>query len=70
MLNWRDMSIEKPADGQRCLTKMKHGLISGDYDANDDSFGGYYSRGMEWWASHWVPIEEAEEGLAGPTRQQ
>lgn len=59
-LNWRNFDVEKPADGQACLTKMKHGIIEGQYDAEDMTFGQYYWRDMEWWATEWVPIEEAE----------
>jgi hypothetical protein len=60
-LRWRNMSDEQPADGQRCLTMMKHGLISGCYSTADNNFGGYYWRDMEWYATAWVPIEEAEQ---------
>lgn len=59
-LNWRNMNNEKPEDGQNCLTKMKHGLIQGYYDAADNDFSGYYWRDMYWWAEAWVPIEEVE----------
>ena len=60
MINWHNINEEKPVDGQRCLTKMKHGIISRDYDKETNSFGGYYWRGMEWYATHWVDIEEIE----------
>lgn len=59
-MKWRKFEDEKPEDGQECLTKMKHGLISGSYDAEEQAFTGYYWREMEWWATHWVPIEEAD----------
>ena len=39
---------------------MKHGLISGDYDQDDNTFNGYYWRDMSWWATHWIPIEEVD----------
>jgi hypothetical protein len=59
-LNWRDITLEQPADGQKCLTLMKHGMISGEYDAQSNGFGGYYWRDMEWYAQLWVPYEEAQ----------
>jgi hypothetical protein len=54
------MKEVKPGHYQTCLTKMKHGLISGDYDQDDGCFYGYYWRDMSWWATHWVPIEEVD----------
>lgn len=59
-LNWRQLELEKPASGQRCLTKMKHGIIEGTFDAEDNDFSAYYWRDMTWYASQWVPIEEVE----------
>jgi hypothetical protein len=59
-MNWRDFNEEKPYDGQECLTKMKHGIIEGRYEADEKCFYGYYWQEMEWWATHWVPIEEVE----------
>ena len=58
-LNWRPMSESKPADGQQCLTRMKHGIIEGQYCVEDGTFGQYYWRDMEWRAQAWIPIEEA-----------
>lgn len=60
MLKWRSIKDSKPQDEQQCLTKMKHGIIEGNYSAEDDSFTGYYWHDMEWYAYYWVPIEEAE----------
>lgn len=57
-MRWRNIDDEKPNDGQECLTEMKHGFISGQYCAADRTFGGYYWRAMEWYASRWVPTEE------------
>lgn len=59
-MNWRLMTEERPEDGQECLTKMKHGIIQGHYDASDGTFTGYYWSDIEWWAKAWMPIEEAE----------
>ena len=64
-LNWISMKDKKkrPEIGQRCLTKMKHGIIEGTYELMDgeEGFYGYYWREMQWYASHWLPIEEAEQ---------
>lgn len=59
-IKWRNLSEEKPYDGQLCLTKMKHGIISGYYSAKDNDFGAYYWRDMEWFGTYWVPFEEVE----------
>ena len=60
-MNWRDMNEEQPIDGQDCLTKMKHGIIQGQYCKEDKTFNAYYWRSMEWYASEWIPIEEINE---------
>jgi hypothetical protein len=60
-MNWRKFDDEKPEDGQICLTKMKHGIISGFYNPKESNFSGYYWQEMEWYASHWIPIEEVED---------
>lgn len=59
-IKWIKMEDRKPEDEQDCLTKMKHGMIQGRYDAEDESFKGYYWRDMEWSARAWIPIEEVE----------
>jgi hypothetical protein len=60
-IQWRSMiKGERPDDCQQCLTQSKHGLIEGQYDPSDDSFNGYYWRGMIWHADLWVPLEEVE----------
>lgn len=59
-MNWRSIKESKPDDGQRCLTKMKHGIIEGFYSAEDDTFSKYYWREMDWYATHWIPIEDVE----------
>ena len=60
MFNWRDIQIEKPENGQNCLCEMKHGLISGYYETKDNTFTGYYFTDITWYASKWIPIEEAQ----------
>ena len=57
-MKWNNMHDKKPADDQDCLTKMKHGLIQGSYRESDGTFGAYYWRDMEWYATGWIPIEE------------
>lgn len=57
-INWIELNDKKPVEGQRCLTKMKHGIIEGTWNEKDEVFEGYYWRDMEWWASAWAPIEE------------
>jgi hypothetical protein len=56
-MNWIETDKQKPADGQECITRMKHGFISGQYCEEDNTFCGYYWRDMEWWAQQWMPIE-------------
>lgn len=57
-LNWRSME-DPPQDEQECLVKMKHGIISGRYNAGDSIFYDYYWHDLEWYGYAWVPIEEA-----------
>ena len=59
-MEWIRFDMKKPADGQECLTRMKHGVISGYYDAAEDWFHGYYYRDIQWFATYWVPIEDVE----------
>lgn len=56
--NWIQMKDKEPVDGQTCLTKMKHGFISGTYNAKDKTFRGYYWHDLEWYGHAWVPIEK------------
>ena len=60
-IKWRSMKEERPADGQECLTLMKHGLISGFFDAGEAEFSGYYFNDLNWIAKYWVPIEEIDQ---------
>lgn len=59
-LCWIDMKTKQPEDGQRCLTKMKHGIIAGHYNSKEEGFEGYYWTTLGWCATHWLPIEQAE----------
>lgn len=53
------MKEVKPEHCQKCLTKMKQGLRSGNYDQNDNTFYNYYYwKDTSWKAQYWVPIEE------------
>jgi len=58
-MNWRIFREVKPEDGQDCITTMKHGVISGCYNANEKTFSGYYWGDLEWSAYKWIPTEEA-----------
>jgi len=64
-INWRKVDENPPADGQLCLTKMKHGYISGYYDAREGEFTGYYWRDMSWYADLWAPVSDIEPPKAG-----
>ncbi len=55
---WILMSDKKPEDEQNCLTKMKHGIIEGYYNAEENIFHGYYWTTLEWHATEWLPIEQ------------
>jgi hypothetical protein len=60
VINWRKMSDFQPVHDQCCLTQMKHGLIEGVYDAEENVFRGYYWNDLEWTADLWVPVEEVQ----------
>lgn len=44
-----EVPFEEAVTGEEYLTKMKHGWISGQWDAEDRTCGKYYWRDMEWW---------------------
>lgn len=58
MVKWRNINEEQPDNDEDCLTVMKHGVISGTYDAVNKSFRGYYWHDMEWSSTRWVPVSE------------
>ena len=55
---WRKVDDEPPPPHERVLTLMKHGMISGCYDPESGTFGSYYWRHMEWFATYWMPLPE------------
>lgn len=64
-LNWRKMkSLDEVdvelIDGEEYLTEMKHGYLSGTWDAKERIFRGYYWNDLEWWAYRYVPISEIQ----------
>jgi hypothetical protein len=56
MMMWRAVKNDPPPPYEYVLTRMKHGLISGQYDPDEGVFNGYYWRDMEWFADHWMPL--------------
>lgn len=58
-IKWRDINVEKPEDGQDCITDMKHGIIQGWWNEEEQTFSRYYWRDMGWSATRWAPAEEA-----------
>jgi hypothetical protein len=60
-ITWIDMKSREPKDGQDCITRMKHGIIQGTWDAEERNFGRYYWRDMEWGAWQWAPIESIDD---------
>mgnify|MGYP001181016929 CR=1 FL=1 len=58
-LNWQT-DKSKLVDGECYLVKMKHGIISGYWVAEEGIFRGYYWRDIEWYGHAWVPISEVE----------
>ena len=60
---WISMKDRTPELGQRCLTKMKHGIIEGEFICEDNELGfrGYYWRDLAWYASHWKPLTPPED---------
>jgi hypothetical protein len=59
-LNWLSVNDNPPKDGQDCLVKMKHGIIQGTYNADDNSFSRYYFQDIEFYGHDWVPIEDLD----------
>lgn len=53
--------FEEAVDGEKYLTKMKHGWIQGYYDAESKVCHGYYWQDMEWYPHKLYKIVEEEE---------
>ena len=51
---WIDVRESKPPEETDVLTLMKHGCISGCYNAEEDVFQGYYWQDMQWSARYWI----------------
>ena len=60
---WRSVDTDPPPPNQEVLTKMKHGFISGRYDPEDHTFGKYYWRDMDWFATLWRPLPTPPEDV-------
>lgn len=52
--------FEEAVTGDMYLTKMKHGWIYGEWDAEDKVCRGYYWRDMEWYPHALYKIESEE----------
>lgn len=62
MSTWQP--IETAPKYEPILTLMKHGVIEGEWDG--EVVSGYYSRYMEWYATHWMPLPEPPPQGAQP----
>ena len=60
VLKWRHVYDDPPKDEQDCLVKTKHGIMSGEYDAEDHIFHTYVGTDLTFYGREWVPIEEAQ----------
>lgn len=58
-IEWIKITDQKPKHCQDCITKMKHGVIQGEYDSKEGTFSHYYFGDITWYAQEWAPIEEA-----------
>lgn len=56
-LEWRE-DFENLPDGTKVLTKMKHGIISGAWDAKNGVCQGYYWRDMQWYPYAFIVLED------------
>ena len=57
--------VEVPASeavtGVEYLSLMKHGWMSGQWDADDETLSGYYWQDMEWWPHRLFQLPKVEE---------
>ena len=49
---------EDRVDGENYLTKMKHGIISGRWNAKEEVCVGYYWQNLEWFPYTTYLVEE------------
>jgi hypothetical protein len=54
---WRSVENDPPPENVEVLTQMKHGVISGFYNAEEGWFEGYYFEDISWYAMTWFPMD-------------
>jgi hypothetical protein len=60
-INWRNIENEEPEHDQKCLVKMKHGIMDGYYDSKNKTFSTYKFTDIDYYGHYWIPITEIEE---------
>lgn len=50
--------FDEAVDGERYITKMKHGWIEGYWNKDEETCHGYYWRSMEWYPIALYKLEE------------
>lgn len=53
-----EIPFDEAADGERYITKMKHGWIEGFWNESDKTCYGYYWRDMTWFPDALYKIVE------------
>ena len=53
-----EVLFEEAITGEKYVTIMKYGIISGRWDADTKTCSGYYWRDMEWYPQKLYTIEE------------
>lgn len=56
-MKFRKVEKEDVVDGEEYLTSMKHGMISGIWDADEGVCRGYYWQDLEWYPYEFYVIE-------------
>lgn len=56
-----EVPFEEAIEGEEYLTEMKHGWISGQWDPERQTCGGYYWHDMEWYPHVLYRIVKDEE---------
>jgi hypothetical protein len=59
MFPWQ--KIEDARDGYEYITEMKHGIISGTFDAKEQQCDGYYWQSMSWFPDKVMEIDTPEK---------